>query len=312
MITWYIDDLNEYQFYITDLWREWYVPKFNDMFMVVDEPYLEIHWMDTEKGPGGSSRMIRMDYRDVVDGYSGYVSNPSSAQDLKDQIDVMRVSAFNQGGGDILTAKAQLISHDGVSDTILAGGVNESVLIRNDSTATGLDWVAKSNIVAGGLTANDTESLDLTLTGSVLTGRVKKINLPPVSASQYNPIDNTTAHFNNTGILAQNAAANLRNIYPPAGILMGVHLDMVATATTGSGENITMNVRVNDTTNYLIATVGSTALVRVFENLAMNGGAGIAFNGTTDFYCYQMVNPLNYVTNPSAVGIQGYTIYYIT
>lgn len=279
--------------------------------MVVDEPYLEIHWMDTEKGPGGSSRMIRMDYRDVVDGYSGYVSNPTSAQDLKDQIDVMRVSAFGGGGGDLLTSKADLLSHDGVSDTILAGGTNEYILSRNDTESTGLEWISKSAIVAGGLTANDTESLDLTLTGAVLTGRVKKINLPPVSASQWNPLDGTTVVFNNTGTLAQNAAANLRNIYPPAGILMGVHLDMTSTSTTGSNENISIYVRVNDTTDYLIATVGSTALVRIFENMAMNAGAGITFNGTTDFYCYKVVNP-TYATNPAASGFQGYTNYYIT
>lgn len=306
MITWFIDDFNEYQFYITDLWREWYVPKFNDMFMVVDEPYLEIHWMDTEKGPGGSSRMIRMDYRDVVDGYSGYVSNPTSAQDLKDQIDVMRVSGFGGGGGDLLTAKADLLSHDGVSDTILAGGTNEYILSRDNTESTGLKWIAKTAVVDGGISVTDTDTLDLTKTGSDISGRVLALNLAPVSASQYNPLDNTTAHFNNTGILAQNAAANLRSIYPPAGVLMGVHIDMVATSTTGSGENVSLYVRVNDTTDYLIATVGSTALVRVFENLAMNGGAGITFNGTTDFYCYKIQNPLNYVTNPSAVGFQGW------
>lgn len=149
----------------------------------------------------------------------------------------------------------------------------------------------------------------LGISGGALS--VKKINLPPVSASQWNPIDGTTVMFNNSGILAQNAAANLRNIYPPAGTLMGVHLDMLSTSTTGSNENISIYVRLNDTTDYLIATVGNTALVRIFENLAMNGGTGITFNGTTDFYCYKVVCP-TWATNPAASGFQGYVNFYTT
>lgn len=312
-MNWFITDLDQTTIYITDTWREWYIPKFR-ISMTIDGDDLILRWNDRERGAGGDERVLTLDYKDVVDTYSGYIDNPTSAADLMLQIDAMIISGWTNigSGGDTLLNFGDIMSHNGTSDEIFPLGTNEYVHIVNTSEPTGHQYVPKSDIIAGGLTANDTESLDLTLTGAVLTGRVKKINLPPVSASQYNPLDNTTAHFNNTGILAQNAAANLRSIYPPAGVLMGVHIDMTATSTTGSGENVSLYVRVNDTTDYLIATVGSTALVRVFENLAMNGGAGIAFNGTTDFYCYKIQNPLNYVTNPSAVGFQGHTIYYIT
>jgi len=144
-----------------------------------------------------------------------------------------------------------------------------------------------------------------------ITARLLIRNFPPVAWGQGNPADGSTNYFSNSGSAIAAAGANLNNVYPPAGILMGVHLEMLARGTTGSGENISIYIRKNDTTDYLIATVGNTNLVRVFENLALNAGAGITFNGTTDFYCYKVTNP-TWATNPAQVGYQGWTNYYIT
>lgn len=134
-----IDDLNRTQIYITDGWGEWYVPKFR-ISMEVAEPFLTINWDDAEIG-SPARRSLTLDYTDV----SGYgYANPTSAQDLKNIIDAYIISGWTDigTGGDILNAKAQLLSHDGASDTILAGGTNEYILSRDDSQVTGLRWIA--------------------------------------------------------------------------------------------------------------------------------------------------------------------------
>lgn len=90
---WFIQDYNEYEIFMSNLWHEFYLPKFR-MFMVVDEPYLTIYWTDSEKGKPGVTRSIRVNYNDVVDGYGGYLSNPSSAAQLKETLDAYIVSAW--------------------------------------------------------------------------------------------------------------------------------------------------------------------------------------------------------------------------
>lgn len=144
-MNWYIEDHNEHEIYITNLWTEWYIPKFR-IKMVVDEPLLYLYFNLREAGDGLDQLVLKIDYEDVVDGYSGYIDNPSSAQDLKDSIDAMIVSGFAGGGGDILSAKADLLSHNGLSDTILPGGSNGFILQRDDVESTGLKWVDPSSV----------------------------------------------------------------------------------------------------------------------------------------------------------------------
>jgi len=154
-MTYFIDDTNQHQITITDLWREWVIPKFR-INMVVSEPYLSIYWNDRESGTGGDERVLKINYLDVADGYSGYADNPASATALMAMIDAMIVSGFGSTG-DLLTAKADLLSHDGVSDTILPGGTNEYVLSRDNSTQTGLKWIAQSsaNVVGAASSVDD-------------------------------------------------------------------------------------------------------------------------------------------------------------
>jgi len=146
---WFVDDYDQHRIYVTDLWREWYIPKFRITFEVA-EPILTIYYSLNEQTDGGDRLKIEMDYRDVVDGYAGYLSNPSSAADLKAQIEAMIISGWTSiGGGDVLTAKADLLSHDGVSDTILPGGSNGFILQRDNAEVTGLKWVDPSSVSTG-------------------------------------------------------------------------------------------------------------------------------------------------------------------
>lgn len=140
-----IDDYSKTKIFITDGWREWYLPKFR-INMEVAEPLLTINWDDAELG-SPARRQLVLDYQDV----SGYgYANPTSAADLKAIIEAYEISAWTDigPGGDLLTAKAQLLSHDGIGDAILAPGANEYWLRRNDSTLTGLDWVGSADIAS--------------------------------------------------------------------------------------------------------------------------------------------------------------------
>ena len=166
---WFIDDKNEYTIEITDTINTYLIPKFR-IEMEVEEPYLYLYWNDREKGDGGSQRLLTINYLDVVDGYAGYVDNPSSAQDLMDTIEGYIVSGFGGSGGDILTAKADLLSHDGISDTILPGGTNEYILSRDNSTSTGLSWISAGDVVTSG-NGLKTVSVDgVTITGDGTVG----------------------------------------------------------------------------------------------------------------------------------------------
>lgn len=142
-MNWYIEDHNEHQIYVTNLWSEWYIPKFR-IEMKVEEPFLYIYFNLREAGDGLDQVVLQIDYEDVVDGYSGYIDNPSSAQDLMDSIDSMITSGFTAAEGDILSAKGDLLSHNGISDTILPGGSNGFVLVRDDAEPTGLKWIDPS------------------------------------------------------------------------------------------------------------------------------------------------------------------------
>lgn len=126
----------------------------------------------------------------------------------------------------------------------------------------------------------------------------------------WNPVDGTTVYFSGSGSVAQSANVVGKRIYPAqACTLMGISLNWGATSTAGSGEDISMYVRLNDTTDYLVQTVGNTNADKIFENLSMNGGSGIAFNGTSDFWFMKGVMP-TFSSNPTAVQLQG-TAYYI-
>ena len=149
---WFIDDLNDYQIEITDTIRTWIIPKFR-IDMEVNEPELDLYWTRDEIGDGQKRNLITINFNDVADGYSGYVSRPLSAQDLFDTIEAYIISGF-AGGGDILTAKADLLSHDGISDTILAGGTDGFVLSLNSATSTGLEWVTPPSGGSSGYTDN--------------------------------------------------------------------------------------------------------------------------------------------------------------
>lgn len=140
-MSWLLEDYSRTVIYMTDGFRNLYIPKFR-LTMTVDEPNLTITWNAREQG--GENRRLTVDYRDV-ESYGYDVA--SSATQLMEMIDDMIDSAWtNIQVGDLLNSKGQLLSHDGTTDAILNAGTNEYILHRNNSTLTGLEWISATAV----------------------------------------------------------------------------------------------------------------------------------------------------------------------
>jgi len=171
MAAWFIDDFDQTRIFITDTIREYYIPKFR-ITMTVDEPYLYLTWNDREKGTGGDQRTLTLNYLDVVDNYSGYVDNPSSATDLMAQIEAMIISGWTDisgGGTPILTSKGDLLTHNGVGDVIHPAGPDRSLVGYDSSNSDGLEDYTTAQVVADGLAKTDTDTIDITLTSNSIS-----------------------------------------------------------------------------------------------------------------------------------------------
>ena len=120
-----------------------------------------------------------------------------------------------------------------------------------------------------------------------------------VSHYPHNPTDNTTFYFGNT----QNSPNTTANIYsliiPRTGIIRGVVYRTWAT-TAGTNENMPLVLRVNDTTDYPIATVGVSAVIRDFINYSLS--IPVARGDTFEF---KMLTP-TWATNPLTWGGWGH------
>lgn len=140
-MSWLLEDYSRTLIYMTDGFRNLYLPKFR-LYLTVDEPYLTLSWNLREQG--GNNRKLTVNYQDV-ESYGYDIA--SSAQDLADMIEDMVDSAWtNIQVGDLLNSKGQLLSHDGISDAILNAGTNEYILHRNNSATTGLDWISAASV----------------------------------------------------------------------------------------------------------------------------------------------------------------------
>ena len=116
---------------------------------------------------------------------------------------------------------------------------------------------------------------------------------------QFNPTDAQTVAFGqaiNAPTVSTNAYFEI--IMRGAGVIRGCDLNMLVGGTTGTNENWSLYVRHNGT-DYLVATVGSTTVVRNFTNTSMN----IPYvDGDIVRMIY--VNP-TWATNPTGVTATG-------
>ena len=122
----------------------------------------------------------------------------------------------------------------------------------------------------------------------------------PLTALTFDPADNSTYHF---GIQA--AAPHLlgiggvRRVYiPKTGSIKTARVYWYGTA-AGSAEDISMYIRLNNTTDTLVKTVGESALGRLFDNASLNIAVVAG-----DYIEIKIVCP-TWVTNPTGVLLGG-------
>jgi hypothetical protein len=309
-MNWFVDDYSRTQILITDGVREFYVPKFR-IAMDIDGDYVYLYWNDRERGTGGDERLLQLNYLDVVDGYSGYIDNPTSATNLAAQIDAMIESAWTDigAGGDLLTAKADLLSHDGVSDTILPGGTNEYILSRNNTEQTGLEWISPATVVTngGGLTSVSVDGVTIQGNGSVGSPVKQKQKVFTIGTIAHNPADATTYYWGGpawnpvTGAIQDRRKTYLYE----AATITHCYIEMLGTTSGATAENISIYIQVNGTTDYLVQTTafGVGQFVCPFANTAMNISLG-----ATDWFVFKIVCP-TWVVNPTQVYYSGKLLY---
>jgi len=303
-----ITDYDELEIYVTDGWREWYIPKFR-IFMTVDGDFTNLYWTDTEKGASGLTRLLSLDYNDVTFGYI----NPSSAGEVVLQIESYIISAFGGVGGvqsvtglntdntDPLNPVVE-IAVDGV--TITGDGTPGNPLVAATPSTPDLDAVLTAGNDGG---ANEiTNIADGTAASSAATFGQVMFSLYCTHFAQ-NYVDATTYFFTNHMAGPATSLAVFRGwsiVLPYDCKLIAASFMNYAIGTTGTNQNMSLYVRVNNTTDYLVSTVGLAQKDRLFENNAMNSGSGISLVAG-DYVTMKLVCP-TWVTKPLNCVMSGY------
>ncbi len=125
----------------------------------------------------------------------------------------------------------------------------------------------------------------------------------PISscACESSPNDASTYYFGfylRSGITQTQGASTI--ILDKSGTIGIARLQWRSSATVGTNESISIYVRLNNTTDYLIQTVSNTNQTKDFVNTSIN----IPFVAN-DYIEIKMVTP-TWVTNPTLVGLTGW------
>lgn len=119
----------------------------------------------------------------------------------------------------------------------------------------------------------------------------------PVCCDTFNPADSTTYYIGIRAV-APTTTANYRKAYLPiGGTIAGAYLFWEGGIPTN--EDISISIRKNDTTDYLIETIGDTEALKVFNNSDMCIPVARG-----DYIEIKIVTPA-WVTNPVSVSING-------
>ncbi len=177
---------------------------------------------------------------------------------------------------------------------VSGGGVSQSTL--NDSTAALRTTIATKQDVLGNNSV--TNSM---LAGSIATSKISNytgysINVQALTSS---PADGATVYFGTLPKAPVTAAGNSK-IYIRKACTLKIAEIYCFSGTAGTNESWSLYVRVNNTTDNLIATVSSNASQRIFSNTGLN----ISLNAG-DYIEIKGVQP-TWATNPLTTIYGGY------
>jgi hypothetical protein len=195
---------------------------------------------------------------------------------------------------DILTAPAS--SHQYIVDTISiynADTVLQNVTVKYD--VSGAEKIIyKGDITAGGALYYNNDATGWTYVAPSPQGYA--INVMALTSS---PADTTPFYFGNLP-KAITTTANISKIYiRKAGTLKIAEIYTYA-GTAGTAESVSIYVRVNNATDYLIATVSAATNERIFSNSALSIPLVVG-----DYIEMKCIPPI-WVTNPLTFIVGGY------
>jgi hypothetical protein len=122
----------------------------------------------------------------------------------------------------------------------------------------------------------------------------RKFIIPVSGGASYNPTDAQTVYFT-IGAQPLNTADVSRVYFHTTGTITRAQIAWMCRGTAGSNENVSVYIRINNTTDYLVATIGSTATLKNFVNNSLS----IAVT-PSDYFEIKVVQP-TWTTNPTAV-----------
>ena len=122
-----------------------------------------------------------------------------------------------------------------------------------------------------------------------------------ITAAGTAPVDGTTYFVGNQGDVWATYTGPRRVYIPKSGTIKTAYIAWHS-ITAGTNENISVYIRLNDTTDYLVETVGASSSYRLFDNAALSIAVVAG-----DYIEIKTVCP-TWATNPSAVSLGG-TIY---
>jgi len=116
-----------------------------------------------------------------------------------------------------------------------------------------------------------------------------------IGHSTYDPADSTTYLFGSALGNPPETITGKRIIKFPVGGIIKRCVSVMICNVVSSNENISLYIRKNDTTDYLVDTVGNVTAAKIFDNLAMNIPIAIG-----DYVELKIVTPA-WATNPTGV-----------
>jgi len=118
----------------------------------------------------------------------------------------------------------------------------------------------------------------------------------------FDPADSTTYYFSAYPSSPTTSITANALTFPYKGKVVGVNYCTFSANATGTNEDISLSLRISDTTDYLVQTVGLANAVRTFKNMNLNIPVT-----ATDTLAMKLVCPA-WVTNPQAMRGNGQII----